>query len=74
MMLTLTTRLQADSLPIQAPLNCTDTRIPSQTLHVFRHKWTCTENCSGVAGGYASSEEPVFVIPGGNLQAGLVRV
>ena len=74
MMLALTTRLQADSLPIQAPSTARARAFPRKMLHVFRHKWTCTENCSGVAGGYASSEEPVFVIPGGNLQAGLVRV
>lgn len=38
-----------------------------------RYNWACSQNCSGLADGYASSEEPVFVIPGGSLQAGLVR-
>eukprot|EP00903_Cladosiphon_okamuranus_P012876 g12026.t1 len=36
------------------------------------YMWSCSQNCSGVADEYTSSEEPIFIIPGGNLQGGLV--
>lgn len=37
-----------------------------------RHSWSCTQNCSQVADGFTSSEESVFTIPAGSLEAGLV--
>ncbi|CAM9419179.1 unnamed protein product [Pylaiella littoralis] len=40
----------------------------------LRYSWTCLQNCSLVAGGFTSSEESVFTIPAGNLEAGLIYV
>ncbi|CAN0146388.1 unnamed protein product, partial [Pylaiella littoralis] len=40
----------------------------------LRHSWTCLQNCSRVAGGFTSSEESVFTIPAGNLEARLMYV
>ncbi|CBJ26947.1 conserved unknown protein [Ectocarpus siliculosus] len=38
----------------------------------LRYSWSCSENCSGVADGYSGSDEAIFTIPSGSLEAGLV--
>ncbi|CAM9232454.1 unnamed protein product [Ectocarpus sp. 6 AP-2014] len=38
----------------------------------LRYSWSCSENCSGVADGYTGSDEAIFTIPSGSLEAGLV--
>ncbi|CAM9381244.1 unnamed protein product, partial [Ectocarpus sp. 8 AP-2014] len=38
----------------------------------LRYSWSCSKNCSGVADGYAGSDEAIFTIPRGSLEAGLV--
>ncbi|CAM9473958.1 unnamed protein product, partial [Ectocarpus sp. 8 AP-2014] len=38
----------------------------------LRYSWSCSENCSGVADGYSGSDETIFTIPSGSLEAGLV--
>ncbi|CAM9236501.1 unnamed protein product [Ectocarpus fasciculatus] len=38
----------------------------------LRYAWSCSRNCSGVADGYTSSDEEIFTIPSGSLDAGLV--
>ncbi|CAM9766978.1 unnamed protein product, partial [Ectocarpus sp. 12 AP-2014] len=38
----------------------------------LRYSWSCSKNCSGVADGYTGSDEAIFTIPSGSLEAGLV--
>ncbi|CAM9229815.1 unnamed protein product, partial [Ectocarpus fasciculatus] len=38
----------------------------------LRYSWSCSKNCSGVANGYIGSDEAIFTIPSGSLDAGLV--
>ena len=46
--------------------------LDAPSFNFNRTRWECMTNCSDVGGGYTSSEDSVFTIPAGNLDAGLV--